>query len=93
MEKPTMLGAKLKSLREERGWTLNAASRKTRTVHRQTLKNFEDGVSWPGNMPIANALQLIELYWPHLRLEDFLSPEDESAEYAYFIRRKRKEAE
>ena len=79
------LGRKLTSLRTKKGWTIFKACSQTHSVGRESLARIEDGTTRPERLRVETMLQIIDLYWPNILLEDFTSDSDLSQ---YKIERK-----
>lgn len=67
---------KLKALREARGWSIYEVARRTKVSY-QSIANLEGSESStrPGDPPkttVATASSLLELFYPELRLCDFV---------------------
>jgi len=73
----SMLAAmtKLQRLREKRGWTIQETARRA-GVSWQSIKNMEDATTErpgdPDKSTVATANALIEVFYPDLRLCDFV---------------------
>lgn len=66
---------KLVEARERRGWTVNGAAQRTGGVHHHALSKLESGESDPAKLRVATVIELWLLYWPDLKLSDFLPAE------------------
>ena len=71
--KTTTLGRKLTKSREKRGWSIHAACAQTKTVKYESLSRLEKGRTNGDRVPMATAMQLIDLYWPEIKIKDFVS--------------------
>ena len=75
---------KLKQVREKRGWTIYEVARRAE-VSWQSIANLEDsesmtGPGHPTKATVATVNSLIEVFYPDLKLCDFVSKSDLEAE-------------
>ena len=75
MEHENSLGEKVRQARERKGWSVYAACEKMPSVGRESLARIESGRTDPTRLQFQTALELIELFWPELDIEDFADEE------------------
>lgn len=67
----SQLGKKLSRLRKAKGWTVYQACNETQSIKRESMIRMESGRTDPEKVLVGTMIQLIEMYWPDLGVEDF----------------------